>query len=558
VRFGVVTIFLMFGLAVGLRAQKANPESEIRAAYNRYFDALRHKDLPAAIELLDSSFTGRLADGNVVDLAGQVESLREFILYASTIGDARVEIEEFHNDVATITVTVRIVLFYSATSATKPDSFADDHIRDTWTNTATGWKLKRSVYLRPTIDGTLTSMEVPAMASPQLAALAKKWNAGDKTALDEFWKSVEGKTPLVEDIEGDKEKALVTFIWRGDAQTKKVILRGGLPKDGDKPLSQLADTDLWYLSERMPRDSRGSYRFQIEGILKGPEEQHFTATVPDSLNSRVAASGSFFELPDAPAQPYLTEQPGTPKGTLTRLKIKSAILNEERDYGVYTPAGFNPKAKPYGLLVLFDGEESGDGVDNPLPAPVILDNLIAQQKIPPTVLLLVNYISQAWRTRDLACSQPFSDFVAKELLSEVRKNYNISTDPARIIVGGKSFGGLEAVCAGLMHSEVFGNVLSMSGSFWFVPDWQKGTLYLSGTGWVIREYAKRPKLPLRFYMEVGRFEGAANQLATNRHLRDVLQLKGYSVTYSEFDGGHDSLCWRGSMVNGLISLSGTK
>jgi enterochelin esterase family protein len=548
----------MLGFAVGLRSQNATPEQEIRAAYNRYFDALRHKNLPAAMELLDPAFTGRFPDGNALDFAGQAESLRQLILYASTIGDARVEIEELHNDGATVTVTVRCVLFYSATSPTKPDSFADDHIRDTWTNTAKGWKLKHSVYLRPTIDGTLTSTESPTITSPQLAALDKKWNAGNKTALDEFWKSVEGKTPLVEDIEGDKEKAFVTFIWRGDPQTKKVILRGGLPRDGDKPLSQLADTDLWYLTERMPRDSRASYRFQIEGILKGSEDQHFTATVPDSLNPRVAASGSFFELPDAPAQPYLTERPGTPKGTLTRLKIKSAILNEERDYGVYTPAGFDPKAKPYGMLVLFDGEDSGTGADNPLPAPVILDNLIAQKKIPPTVLLLVNYVSPTWRTRDLACSQPFSDFVAEELLGEVRRNYNISTDPAHIIIGGKSFGGLEAACAGLMHPEAFGNILSMSGSFWYVPDWQKGTLYLSGTGWVMEEFAKRPKLPLRFYMEVGRFEGAANQLATNRHLRDVLQLKGYSVTYSEFDGGHDSLCWRSSLVNGLISLSGMK
>jgi enterochelin esterase family protein len=157
--------------------------------------------------------------------------------------------------------------------------------------------------------------------------------------------------------------------------------------------------------------------------------------------------GSFFELPNAPAQPYNTEQPDTSKGTLTRLKIKSAILNEEHDYGVYTPAGFNPKASPYSLLVLFDGEDSGNGADNPLPTPVILDNLIAQKKIPPTVLLLVNFVSQPWRSRDLACSQPFSDFLAKELLGEVQRNYNISNDAARIIVGGKSFGGLAAACA---------------------------------------------------------------------------------------------------------------
>jgi enterochelin esterase family protein len=416
------------------------------------------------------------------------------------------------------------------------------------------------VYLRPTINGRLSSTESSSFDSPRLATLAKGWNAGDKTALDAFWKSVQGKTPLVEDIDADKDKVFVTFLWRGDAETKKVLLQGGLPSDSDKPLSRLADTDLWYRTERMPKDSRGTYGFQIEGTFSGPEAQHFTATVPDPLNPRVYAGGTFFELPNAPTQPYITEQPNTPKGTLTRLKIKSAILNnEERDYGVYTPAGFDPRAKPYGLLVMFDGEESGNGVDNLIPSTVILDNLIAQKKIPPIVLVLVNFISQPWRSRDLPCSQPFADFLAKELVQEVRRNYNVSPDPAHVIVAGKSFGGLAAGCAGLMHPETFGNILSMSGSYWYVPDWRKAfsSLYLSDTGWVIQEYAKRPKLPLRFYMEVGHLEGWI-QLATNRHLRDVLQLKGYPVTYSEFDGWHDSLCWRGSLGNGLISLAGTK
>ena len=54
-------------------------------------------------------------------------------------------------------------------------------------------------------------------------------------------------------------------------------------------------------------------------------------------------------------------------------------------------------------------------------------------------------------------------------------------------------------------------------------------------------------------MEVGRFDSL---VALNRELRDVLMVKGYSLTYREFDGGPDYFYWRGSLADGLIALIG--
>ena len=47
--------------------------------------------------------------------------------------------------------------------------------------------------------------------------------------------------------------------------------------------------------------------------------------------------------------------------------------------------------------------------------------------------------------------------------------YNATTDARRVVIGGASLGGLAATCAALNHSETFGNVLSQSGSYWWVP-----------------------------------------------------------------------------------------
>jgi enterochelin esterase family protein len=47
-------------------------------------------------------------------------------------------------------------------------------------------------------------------------------------------------------------------------------------------------------------------------------------------------------------------------------------------------------------------------------------------------------------------------------------------------------------------------------------------------------------------------------LRANRHLRTVLQAKGYSVQYMEYSGGLQPLCWQGTLSTGLVALLGTK
>ena len=75
-------------------------------------------------------------------------------------------------------------------------------------------------------------------------------------------------------------------------------------------------------------------------------------------------------------------------------------------------------------------------------------------------------------------------------------------------------------------------------------------------------------MPIRFYMDVGVFENEsmdprngpagsiASQLVANQRLRDVLRSKGNVVYYSEFNGGHEYVDWRGTFGDALAALSG--
>lgn len=382
--------------------------------------------------------------------------------------------------------------------------------------------------------------------SPRLMALARKVKAGNRAALKLFWEEVQGKTPLVEPVPGDDQLRRVTFLWRGGAEASEVRLDGNFPPDSqDAPLLRLTNTDVWFLTLRLPATSRFTYGFKRPG----------KRLILDPLNPLKFRSSSVAELPAAPPQTWTVIQPDVPKGTVTPEKLKSENLKEERSVAIYTPPGYDPKNGSYGLLILFDGQD----YRGPMPIPTILDNLLAAKKIRPLVAILVDNLSEESRIRDLECYPPFADFLAKELVPWARQRYRFSAEPERTIVGGVSLGGLNAAYCALRYPEVFGNVLSQSGAFSYFPDWDdQEENDTSPFGWLIRQFVTTRKLPIRFYLEAGLFENDCPEtlLAQNRRMRDVLEAKGYSVVYSEFAGGHEFLSWRGSVADGLIALAG--
>lgn len=391
------------------------------------------------------------------------------------------------------------------------------------------------------------------------ATLLEAWRAAhahDPVALAKFWSERTNKGPIVEPYPGDPRDVLVTFVLRATAPY--VGMFGG-PDLGEKPLLRIEDSDVWYLSARMPADSRFDYAFIVadepppswrpfrKGL--GPVDRWYKKQL-DPNNPLVHFGHSRVELPGSAPQPWIAAKPEVPKGQITELELESASLKESRRVGVYTPPAHDPKRR-YPLLIAFDGGSYGLDAGSQMPLPTILDNLIAAKKIPPIVAVLV--ASGRTRNRDLPGSPPFSEFIANELVPKLRADYHAGMTPAETIVTGSSFGGLCSAYTALHHSDRIGNVLSQSGSFQYVvgsldeeqPPSAEG-------GWLIRDYAAAPKRPIRFYLDAGRFE--AKLLDANRHMRDVLVAKGYPVTYAEFSGGHDPLQWRGTISDGLIAL----
>jgi enterochelin esterase family protein len=399
--------------------------------------------------------------------------------------------------------------------------------------------------------------------SPTIAKLASELKHGNEAALADFWKQIQGHAPLVEAMAGDSHNSLVTYLWHGDDKTRRVNLVGGpssLDGDSVKWLARLEGTDLWYRTEPVPNDSRFLYIFQVNrpeilpATLAARDRALFDLGHDDPLNPPAHGSiASLLELPDAPLEPWLEEDPAIAHGNLSEeLSIDSKILNQTRKFIVYTPAGEAADNDPGWLLVVFDGEFCTHRY------PTILDNLIAARKLPRISVLFVYQTEN--RDKELNCCQPQADFVVNELLPRVRANYHVGTEPKRVIVGGFSLGGLMAAYCAMKHPDEFGNVLSMSGSFWWTPEADGGDFTPSiEPGWLTREFATAARLPIRFFMSAGRFESSypVSLLAENRRFRDVLIAKGYPVQYQEYSSGHATLCWYTPLVAGLTHLTGT-
>jgi enterochelin esterase-like enzyme len=184
--------------------------------------------------------------------------------------------------------------------------------------------------------------------------------------------------------------------------------------------------------------------------------------------SGVASADAPADLPPAP-KGFDAPRDNIEHGKTEKVEYDSKTVEAKRPMMVYTPPGYS-KDKKYPVFYLLHG--SGDDETGWLKkgsADVILDNLYADKKLVPMIVVMPNGFarkpsadapaadkgadkgSQRGRGRNNA----FEDDLLQDLIPYVDAHYPTLADPAHRAVAGLSMGGGQALRAGLKHLDTF-------------------------------------------------------------------------------------------------------
>jgi enterochelin esterase-like enzyme len=391
-----------------------------------------------------------------------------------------------------------------------------------------------------------------------------------------FWEQVaQLRTPLIEPHPTSPDYSIVTYVFAAPPDAKHVVVNPGFGQGRDSVMERIDGTNVCHLSFSYRNDARASYSFAPDMPLisfddaTAPELKTLRAfwetftPAPDPHGREVFVSragegrpddhSSFVSLSEAPDEQLAYRRRDIPHGNLDLHTFRSELMGNERRVWVYAPPGYGDDDRSYPLLVAFDGGWALTRV----PTPRLLDNLLADGRIRPAVAVFIDNPTPDSRNVELPCNETFARFVEEELLPWVRARYRISESAADHFVTGASFGGLAAMWFGYRLPHIFGNVISQAASLWWGPGFRMDVPRSAGgytPGWLIEQYRASPRLPVRFWIEIGLMEQAALMIEPNRRMKALLEEKGYDLTYSEPCGGHDTALWRGTLGTALAKM----
>lgn len=242
-------------------------------------------------------------------------------------------------------------------------------------------------------------------------------------------------------------------------------------------------------------------------------------------------------------------------GTVSKVWYESPTAGLTRRLTVYTPAGYETSGKDYPVFYLLHGIGGDENAWSELGrAAQILDNLIAQGKAEPMILVMTNgnisqeacpgETSEGFKVPTMMLPKTMEgsfETAFPDVVKFIEKTYRVKKDKAHRAIAGLSMGGFHSLFISINNPDMFGYVGLFSAA---VDQQQKGgaeghpEVYADRDQKIDRLFSKNPKL---FWIGIGKTDFL---FKNNNDLRAYLDSKNHKYTYLETDGGHIWRNWR--------------
>jgi enterochelin esterase-like enzyme len=168
--------------------------------------------------------------------------------------------------------------------------------------------------------------------------------------------------------------------------------------------------------------------------------------------------GKAQKLPPAP-KGFDVKRDNIERGKLETVEYDSKTVGAKRKMVVYTPPGYSKDTKYPVFYLLHGAGDDETGWQQKGSAGIILDNLYADKKLVPMIVVMPNGFAKGPKGKN----DGFEDDLLKDIVPYIESHYPVLADREHRAIAGLSMGAGQSLTIGLKHLDKFAWIGGFSG-----------------------------------------------------------------------------------------------
>jgi enterochelin esterase-like enzyme len=244
--------------------------------------------------------------------------------------------------------------------------------------------------------------------------------------------------------------------------------------------------------------------------------------------------------PDPPNR-IVQKREGIARGKLEMIEYESNSVGTTRKMNVYTPPGYTTDKK-YPVLYLLHGIGGDETEWDRFATPdVMLDNLIADKKAVPMIIVMPNGRAQKNDRAEgnvfaaAPAFEKFEDDLLQDVIPVIESRYSVQADREHRALAGLSMGGGQSLNFGLTHLDTFAWI----GGFSSAPN-------TKAPDELVPDPAKTKERLKLLWLSCGNKDGL---IRISQRMQRYLKEKQVPHVWNVDSHGHDPTHWRNNLYH---------